>query len=196
MSGDGIMKQKLGVHNCMYPMPIVLVGTNVNNKPNYITIAHVGILDLETISVSINQEHYSCAGIRDSKAFSINIPSVDMLQKVDYCGIASGDRTDKSELFENFIGEKTGTPMITECPVNIECELVDILNYSEHDIYIGKIVETYCKKKYVIDNKVDVKKIKPILFSPDTRRYYKLGKEIGQAWEIGEELFNTSKKEN
>ena len=38
-----------GVKNFMYPMPTTLVGANVGGKPNYITIAHVGILHSITV---------------------------------------------------------------------------------------------------------------------------------------------------
>ena len=43
------MKIELGVKNCLYPLPTVLVGALVEGKPNYITIAHVGIMDLESV---------------------------------------------------------------------------------------------------------------------------------------------------
>ena len=37
------MKIELGAQNCLYPMPTTLVGATVEGKPNFITIAHVGI---------------------------------------------------------------------------------------------------------------------------------------------------------
>ncbi len=43
---EKFMKVKLGAKNCLYPLPTTLVGANVNGKPNYITIAHVGIMNL------------------------------------------------------------------------------------------------------------------------------------------------------
>jgi len=42
------MKISLGAKNCLYPLPTTIVGANVNGRPNYITIAHVGIMDLGT----------------------------------------------------------------------------------------------------------------------------------------------------
>jgi hypothetical protein len=38
------MKKKLGAINVLYPTPTILVGAMVNGKPNFITIAHVGIM--------------------------------------------------------------------------------------------------------------------------------------------------------
>ena len=47
------MKEKIGPVNCLYPTPVVLVGANVGGKPNYVTVAHVGIMDLQSISISL-----------------------------------------------------------------------------------------------------------------------------------------------
>jgi flavin reductase (DIM6/NTAB) family NADH-FMN oxidoreductase RutF len=51
------------------------VGGNVNGKPNYITIAHVGIMDLGSISLGMGKIHYTHAGIKENGAFNVNIPS-------------------------------------------------------------------------------------------------------------------------
>ena len=55
------MKTELGAKNCLYPLPTVLVGVLVDGKPNYITIAHVGIMDLESVSLGMNKRHYTNA---------------------------------------------------------------------------------------------------------------------------------------
>ncbi len=49
------MKVELGAKNCLYPLPTTLVGALVNGKPNYVTIAHVGIMDLESVSLGMNK---------------------------------------------------------------------------------------------------------------------------------------------
>jgi flavin reductase (DIM6/NTAB) family NADH-FMN oxidoreductase RutF len=182
------MKKKLGALNALYPMPTVLVGAMVNGKPNFITIAHLGIMDLGTISVSVNQEHYTCAGVKESKAFSINFPTADMVEKVDYCGIVSGERTDKATLFDLFTGDDTGAPMISECPVNMECELLKTFDFHEHDVYIGKIVQTHCDDSLLVDDHIAAEKLDPILFFLGDRSYYGLGPKIAPAWKIGEKL--------
>ena len=37
------MKEKLGAINALYPTTTALVGATVSGKPNFITIAHIGI---------------------------------------------------------------------------------------------------------------------------------------------------------
>ena len=39
------MKTQLGGMNVLYPTPTVLVGAIVDGKPNFLTIAHIGIVN-------------------------------------------------------------------------------------------------------------------------------------------------------
>ena len=99
------MKTELGAVNCLYPLPTTLVGAHVKGKPNFITIAHVGIMDLGSLSLGMNKVHYTNDGIKENGAFSVNIPSMAMVKETDYCGIVSGKKRDKSVLFDVFYGE-------------------------------------------------------------------------------------------
>ena len=76
-------------------MPITLVGATVNGKPNYLTVAHVGIMNHAQptyITVGLGKMHYTNAGIKENKTFSVNIPSEDMVVKTDYCGIVTREK--------------------------------------------------------------------------------------------------------
>ena len=110
-----------------------------------------------------------------------------MIKVTDHCGLTSGKRTDKSKLFKIFYGELKTAPMIEECPVSMECQITDILDYKTHDIFIGKIIGTYCDEKIAIERGVDVLKVKPLLFDMSSRKYYGLGDSCGQCWNIGKD---------
>ena len=81
------MKIELGAKNCLYPLPTTLIGALVNGKPNYTTIAHVGIVDPGSVSLGMNKSHYINAGIKTNKTFSVNIPSTKLVKETDYCGL-------------------------------------------------------------------------------------------------------------
>jgi flavin reductase (DIM6/NTAB) family NADH-FMN oxidoreductase RutF len=187
-SGAEGMKVKLGIKNCLYPMPTTLIGAMVNGKPNYTTIAHVGIMDLTSVSLGMNKSHYTNQGIRENKTFSINIPSTKMVKKTDFCGLFSGKSDDKAHLFKTFFGTLETAPMIEECNINMECHLVRTLDFPNHDIFIGRITETYCDKAVLTDGKVDFGKVRPILFEMNTQSYWEIGGKIAKAWNIGKEL--------
>ena len=182
------MKVKLGIKNCLYPMPTTLVGALVNGKPNYITIAHVGIMDLTSVSLGMNKSHYTNQGIRENKTFSVNIPSTKMVKETDYCGLVSGKNDDKAHLFKTFYGTLETAPMIEECAINMECQLVKTVDFPNHDIFIGRIAETYCDENVLTEGAVDFDKLQPILFVMNEGSYRKIGGKIAKAWDIGKEL--------
>ena len=61
------MKQ-IGSVNAPYPTPTTLVGANVNGKPNFITIAHIGIL---TIDFDMNTKKYWALGRELGNCWSV-----------------------------------------------------------------------------------------------------------------------------
>lgn len=182
------MKVKLGVKNCLYPMPTTIVGALVNGKPNYVTIAHVGIMELTSISLGMNKSHYTNAGIKENKTFSVNIPSPKLVKETDYCGLVSGKNEDKAALFKTFYGMLKTAPMIEQCAINMECELVTTVDFPNHDIFVGRITETYCEESLQKDGVVDFAKVQPLLFVMNDHSYWKLGSKIGDAWSIGKSL--------
>ena len=185
------MKINLGAKNCLYPILTTLVGANVVGNPNYITIAHVGIMNHHSISLSMNKKHYTNAGIKENGTFSVNIPSVEMVKKADYCGIVSSKKVDKGKLFDNFYGKLKTAPMIKECPINMECRLIQMVDLPQHDVFIGEVVETYCDEQYLTEGVVDFSKVRPILFVMNDKSYWKLGEQFATAWNIGNELKNS-----
>jgi len=182
------MKVALGPKNCLYPILTTLVGANVNGKPNYITIAHVGIMDFMSISLGMGKIHYTNAGIKENGCFSVNIPSVAMVKETDYCGIVSGKKTDKAKLFDNFYGKLKTAPMIKQCPINMECRLNEIIDFPRHDIFIGEVAATYCDEAVMTDGVVDFAKVRPILFVMNDKSYWKLGERLAKAWDVGKAL--------
>jgi flavin reductase (DIM6/NTAB) family NADH-FMN oxidoreductase RutF len=78
------------------------------------------------MAVALNLVHYTSEGIRENRTFSVNIPSRDKMEITDYCGIVTGRKKDKSNLFKIFFGKTKTAPMIEQCPLCIECKLTDI----------------------------------------------------------------------
>jgi flavin reductase (DIM6/NTAB) family NADH-FMN oxidoreductase RutF len=178
------MKTTLGVKNFLYPLPTTIVGTMIDGRPNYIAIAHVGIMDLTSISLGMNKSHHTNQGIRKSGAFSVNIPSSALMEVTDHVGLVSGKNEDKSTLFDAFYG-KTGAPMIKECKVNMECDLLQTVDLPNYDIFIGRIVNTYADDDCLVNGQLDLAKVDPLLFCMPDKGYWKLGARAGTVWSAG-----------
>ena len=175
------MKVKIGSVNLMYPTLVAIVGSIVNNKPTYTTITHVGIMDLQTVSVSVRKEHFINEGIVKNNSFSINLPSVDMIREVDLCGHISGRDYDKAVNFETFYGSSKTTPLIKQCSINMECQVTHVINLSNYTYYVGKILASYCDSEMIKNKKADLEKIQPILFSMQDYGYWSLNRRFADA---------------
>lgn len=192
--GKKAVDDLMGVKNVLYPYLPVLVGANVNGKPNYITIGLIGWLCYDAISVSVARGQYTNGGIRENDTFSVNQPTARMVKELDYCGLYSGRRVDKSALFENFYGELGTAPMIRQCPINIECRVIQTMERLVHTVFIGEVVAVYVDEDYLSEGLVDVSKVEPIFFAPerqggrDSGSYWRLGERLARAFEVGKEL--------
>ena len=181
----------IGPVNALYPMPTTLVGATVNGKPNFLAVAHVGILNHGTpqyLSIGLAKVHYTNAGILENRSFSICLPSEDLRVDTDYCGIMTGKKTDKGGLFDLFYGKLETAPMIRQCPVNMELRLHDVLDFKTHDIFIGELVETYADDSVLKDGLIDIQALKPLLFDMASKRYWTLGPAAGRCWHDGKAL--------
>lgn len=180
------MKKNVGAVVGLYPTPVVIVGTEIEGKVNWINIAHIGIIGLDSIMLSMAKAHYTNQGIKKNKVVSVNIVTEDMIVEADYVGIASGHNTDKSQVFRYSEGILKNTPLIDASPISMECELVDNYETKSHDHFILKVIHTHVKEEFINDNgKIDYGILKPILFEMPTRTYLKTGERIGKCWEIG-----------
>lgn len=182
------MKSKIGSQNILYPMPVTIIGALVDGKVNFINIAHVGILNATAphlITLSMNKVHYTNAGIKENKAFSVNIPTRSQMTTVDYAGLVSGKQVDKSGLFEVFYGELSAAPLVANCPLSMECRLMDVLDYESNDIFIGEVVNTYADDRVLTNGKVDLAKVDPLLFDMTSVQYWSIGESIGKCWGEG-----------
>lgn len=187
-------KIEIGAGRAYYPMPCSIVGANVGGKPNYLTVAWFSMVNPKPayIAVAMNKAHYTNSGIRENGTFSVNIPSSEMAEVTDYCGLVSGKTYDKAGHFETFYGKLKTAPMIGECPFNAECRLVQTVDLPAEELFIGEIISTYCDESYLTDGVPDLMKINPFVLVMPAQKYLGLGQEVGPAWEIGKKLIKKS----
>ena len=183
-------KINIGTRVTPYPMPVTFVGTLVDSRVNFMTVAWINRMNNNPPiwGAGIGKHHLTVKGIEEQRAFSINLPSVDMLERTDYCGLGSGTKIDKSEVFEVFYGELGNAPMIQECPLTIECKLHDTIDLPTHLLVLGEVVAAYTDDRYLTDGKVDVKKVNPVVLTMPDNRYWAVGDYLAQAWNVGKKL--------
>jgi len=178
--------------NFFIPMPVVLLGAQVNGKANFMPAGWCSRANANPpmISCGINKVHFTPQGIRENRTFSVNIPSSSLIEKTDYCGLVTGAKVDKSEVFDVFYGSLGTAPMIRECPVTMECMLVHAVELPTNTVFIGEITRVYADMAVIRNGRpdfkvIDPKVIEPILLTMPDNTYWTLGDAAGKAWSAG-----------
>ena len=184
-------KIKLDQRFSPYQMPSVIIGTTIDDKPNFMLCTWASRVNRTPPiwMVSINRKHLTMNGIRDNGIFSMNFPSADLVEVTDYVGITSGRDADKSSVFKVFYGE-TKAPMIEECVLNMELEVEEMIERPDHFIILAKSINTYASQYILTDNKPDIKKMNQIVYTGAQGQpsYWVVGDKIGNAFSIGKKL--------
>ena len=186
------MKRNLGPVNALYPSLTTIIGAVVEGRPNFLAVAHVGIMNHgqpQYLSFGINKAHHTNQGIHEHREFSVCIPGENLVVQTDYVGLVSGKNTDKSKVFELFQGELAHAPLIKGCPVCMECRLAQVVDFEAHEVFIGEIVATHADEGVLRqDGVIDIAKVRPLLFDMASVKYWSLGAEVAACWSVGKEL--------
>ena len=179
----------------LFPCPTVLIGTVCDGKPNIATYAWSGVGGGEppVVTVAVRHQRHTLKGIYQNRAFSVNVPTEDFLVETDYCGTVSGRDTDKIKDcgFTVFYGTLKTTPLIEECPVNLECEVMHILDVGLHALVVGKVISTRVTGFCLTDGMPDISKIYSRGKPP---RYNGIGKVIGEPFVTSKDMKKQPKK--
>lgn len=179
-------------------MPVCLLGANAGGKANFEAIAWFTFLESRPLMVGATSDklHHTNRGIRENECFSVNIPSVDLVEATDFCGLFSGGKVDKSKVFGVFYGELGNAPMVEECPVCMECKLVRMVEFIHNEFVVGEVVAVYVEESCLTDGKKgDVGKVDPLLYEGGAPAYYwKLGGQVARAFEVGKNCRSTQNR--
>jgi len=184
------MRKDFGPKPCIYPEPVLIIGTyDENGIPNAMNAAWGGIHEDTEISVCLSPEHKTVKNILATKAFTVSFATRETLIGSDYVGIVSGnDVSDKFEKagFHAEKSQKVNAPIIKELPLCLECELK---SYTKHNCEcIGEIVNLSIDDSVLTDGKVDLEKFHPIIYDGFNHDYLALGEKVGKAHSDGKKL--------
>lgn len=139
-------KTRMEPGTLLYPVPAVMVScADRGGNANIIAIAWIGVLssDPPVLGVGVRGSRHSHSLITDSGEFVVNIPTVDQVEALDYCGTVSGRDRDKfadTGLTAGKAATLLYAPVIEQCPVNLECRVIDRRPLGSHDCFMGEVV--------------------------------------------------------
>lgn len=151
-------KRVIEPNTTLYPVGVALVTTG-GERPNVFTCNRLASCSAEPprISLSIRKNRYSYDLMRASREFVVNIPGQNQSVVSDYIGVVSGRDEDKIAIAHLRLesARSVKTPLLANCPVNIECIVERELDLDSHALFIG-LVQVVHAEESVLDANGDV----------------------------------------
>ena len=164
------------------PVPAALVTCGTMEKPNVLTIGWTGIVCTRPpmTYISVRPERYSYTIIKESGEFVINLTSSAMVRETDFCGVRSGKDINKLEAcgLHTTEASQVSAPLIEECPVSLECRVVEAKELGSHTMFLAEIVAVAADEKY-IDSKGKLNLQQCGLAAYAHGEYFALGRKLG-----------------
>lgn len=143
--------------SCLQPVPKVLVSCRgKNGEQNALAVAYCCncSFDPPMVMVGIVPTRYSHKLIKESGCFVVNLTGKRNKELFDYLGTHSGRDGDKLKASGARLtqGAKVDAPLLADCPVNIECTIVDSVITGSHEMFIGKVEAVHADGNLVDEN--------------------------------------------
>ena len=177
------MKQTWNPGTMISPLPPALIGSGDMTTPNVMTAAWTGIICSDPVItyVSIRPSRYTHELVSKHKEFTINIPTWKIASEVDTVGVKTGRNINKFQT-TGLIAEpstKIKAPQIAQCPISIECKVLEIRPFGTHDMFLAEVVAVNVDDTYIDENgALDLEKAGLLAYAHGF--YYTLGRKIGK----------------
>ena len=172
------------------PWTQTILGTHLEGKVNFMALGWLTRVNFKPamLGICVNKNNGSYDAILETGEFSVNVPSVEMVEATDYTGLVSGKRVDKSELFNIFYGKLKAAPMISDCPLTMECKVSQTVDLPTNAFFIAEIMNIYTEDRFLTDGKPDIKKVNPFLLTMPDNNFWSIGENVGKAWNSGRKV--------
>lgn len=158
------MKKDVDDSNWLRPMPNAIVSCrSKEGKDNALAIGFISNVGTDPlmIMVAIRPSRYSYEVIKETENFVVNLPTENFKEEFAYLGSTSGFDENKLKNINITDSDVINSPILTDCPINYECSLIDIYSPGSHDLFIGKVEKVHCDEEYLNeDGSINWDKIK------------------------------------
>ncbi len=135
------------VYGLLEPGPVVLLTTASQTKENIMTMSWCTMIEVEPpiLGCVISNRNYTFNILESTKECVINIPTLDLAEKVVGCGNSSGRKIDKFKVFglTQVTASCVKAPLIGECYANLECKVVDEKMVAKYNFFILEVLKAW-----------------------------------------------------
>lgn len=139
------------------PAPNLLVSCrDAEGRNNALAVGFASNVSLNPpmVMVGIVPERFSYPMIKESGEFIINVTPKSYEKEYFYLGTKSGRDEDKFAVmniaWED--GKKVNAPILTDCPVAIECKVVSSIQPGTHELFFASVEAVHCDEEYLDEN--------------------------------------------
>lgn len=142
---------------CLRPVPQTIVSCrDKDGRNNALVVGFAANVSLDPalVMVGIVPSRFSHHMVKETGCFVVNFPKKSFQKEYGYLGSVSGRDEDKFAAlnlkWEN--GERVNAPILTDCPVSIECSVVNSIQPGTHELFIGKVEAVHVDEEYLDAN--------------------------------------------
>lgn len=189
-------KVSLGAGTIAPPNPVWLIGSyDSAGTANVMTASWVGVAcsDPACVTVSLREATYTFGNIMSRRAFTVSLPAGSQAALAAYAGTVSGRDFDKFAVtgYTPVRSDLVDAPYVGECPVVLECRLIETVELGLHTMFIGEILDVKADEAVLGENGVpDPALVDPILYGVGGYGFYGLGEKLGGVREAAREYID------
>ena len=137
-------KIQLTPNTTLYPVPVVLVTCGKGEDANVFSLNRIASCNAEPpmLSISVRPLRASHDLIEQLGEFVVNIPWPEMELVSDFVGTTTHRKTDKwgETGLTRLPATAVQSPLLAECPVNIECQVRQSVRLPSHTLFLAEVV--------------------------------------------------------
>lgn len=136
------------VYGLLEPGPVVLLTTaRARGRPNIMSMSWHTMMDFEPpiVGCVVSNGNHSFETLKATRECVINIPTVELAEKVVGCGNTSGRRVDKFKKFglTPVAAGIVKAPLIAECHASLECRVIDQKLAARYNFFVLEVVKAW-----------------------------------------------------
>ena len=175
---EKVEKVELDTSKLYYGFPVFLLGYQDEKYGyNYTTSSSSYTLG-DMLVIGIWKQGNALQKIKAAGCFTVNVPTEALMKEIEIGGFNPGD--DKFSLTSKLTcsqSEKVNAPLINECVLNIECEVIKVIDLEEFGDYcniIAKVKGRFVNPELQENGALKAGALNPILFlGDDAKRSYR-----------------------
>ena len=140
----------------LQPVPATIVSCrDKDGRNNALVVGFTANVSLDPVMVMVGivPTRFSHHMVKETGSFVINLPKKSFKKEYDDLGSRSGRDGDKFAALDIKWedAEYVNAPILTDCPVNIECSVIESTQPGTHELFIGKVEKVHVDEEYVDD---------------------------------------------